>query len=104
MEEDFSRYCKAYQEMNQQKIEKIGEYCKPIPQKSAMYRREFFKNNSELSDDEWYVWGKYYFSNNWEIDIWIMTEDEFKFSWPFHTGFIEEFILYNLPQDTDKTK
>jgi len=57
-----------------------------------------------LSEDEWYSWKRYYFSNNWETDIWIMANDEFTYSWPYHAGFIEEFILYNLPQDIDKTK
>ena len=95
MEEDFSRYCKAYQEMKQHEIDKISEYCKPIFQKGASYRRYFFKTNSDLSDNEWYLWKKYYFSNDWETDIWIMTNDEFKYSWPYHAGFIDEYMLYN---------
>ena len=101
MEEDFSKYGKAYQEMKPQEIERINECCKPTHQKSASYRRYFFKTHAELSEGEWYMWKKNYFSNDWETDIWIMSNNEFKYAWPYHAGFIEEFSLYNLPQDTD---
>ena len=47
-EEDFSKYCKAYQEMKQNEINKISEWCKPTHKKSAGYRRQFFKINSDF--------------------------------------------------------
>jgi hypothetical protein len=42
------------------------------------------------------VWESYYQRGNWEDDIWFMGGVEFKYSWPYHAAFIEEFMLYYI--------
>jgi|GEM_PF-2821712 hypothetical protein len=91
-----SKYCKAYQEMKLSKIDNISEHCKFIHDKWPMYQRTFFTNNPTASESDWTVWESYYQRGNWEDDIWFMGGVEFKYSWPYHAAFIEEFMLYYI--------
>ncbi|RZD37344.1 MAG: hypothetical protein CXT71_08270 [Methanobacteriota archaeon] len=86
-----SEYCKIYVEMSQGAIKSIGEF-EQVLNRKYFYKIHFFKINPSASEEDFIKWKKHQSIGDWESDIWIMSDDEFLFFWPWQAFMITEFM------------
>jgi len=83
-----SVFCKIYQNMSQNLINRISKNCNYKHYHWPLYKRAFLTDNPQSTVEDWYVWKERFQTHNWEIDIWTMTMDDFEYHWPYHSAFI----------------
>ena len=54
------------------------------------YKKWFFRNNPDAPEEDYYSWMIHHMCKNWEDDIFWMDDEQFKYHWPSHYGFIME--------------
>ena len=89
-QEDFNNFCTIYQNMPQRIINIISDNCNFQSSKSPMYKKYFFVNYPVATSHDFYNWLSHYQSNDWQVDIWIMDDEQFEYHWPYHASFIME--------------
>ena len=52
------------------------------------YKKRFFERNPDAPKEDYYSWMAHYQCENWEEDIIWMDDEQFKYHWPIHYGYI----------------
>ena len=87
-----SFYCEKYQEFSARKIDLIQ---KNLIDRIHLYqytqKKFFFEDNPTASENEFYEWWYHIICNNWQNDIWFMSEEKFQYHWPMITAHFDQY-------------
>ncbi len=89
---EFSVYCKIYQNMSQNLIDRISKNCNYKSYQWPMYKKAFFTDNVTAGEEDWYNWQSHFQTKDWESDIWTMSKLDFEYYWPYHASFIKTYF------------
>ena len=53
-----------------------------------IYKKWFFRDNPDAPNEDYYSWMAHHMCENWEEDIIWMDDEQFRYHWPIHYGFI----------------
>tara|TARA_R110001632_G_scaffold64607_1_gene153505 strand:+ start:843 stop:1145 length:303 start_codon:yes stop_codon:yes gene_type:complete len=90
--ESNSVFCEIYQKMSQKLIKRISKNCNYKSYQWPMYKKSFFADHDTAGEEEWYIWQIKFQTKDWETDIWMMSELEFEYYWPYHASFIKTYF------------
>ena len=54
----------------------------------SRYKKWFFQDNPDAPKEDYYSWEAHYQCKNWEEDIIWMDDEQFRYHWPIHYGYI----------------
>ena len=97
MEEENGVFCKQYQTFSATQIEWIQKnLVDRIHLRQYTHKKFFFEDHTSASEKDYYDWWYHIICNDWQNDIWFMSDKKFEYHWPMVTAHIYQ---YNKEED-----
>ena len=66
----------------------MNNHFRHLHERWPTYKKWFFEMNPNAPEEDYYSWMTHHLCKNWEEDIIWMDDEQFRYHWPIHYGYI----------------